>query len=107
MGDRVKDVRSTNRLTESPSCVVAADQEMTPNLKRILREAGQVVPESKLIFELNMDHPLVNRLMIESNEAVFEKRATLMHMQALLLSGEELSAPDQFVKIMNDLLIEG
>ena len=60
-----------------------------------------------LIFELNMDHPLVNRLMIESNEAVFEKRATLMHMQALLLSGEELSAPDQFVKIMNDLLIEG
>ncbi len=107
LGDRVKDVRSTNRLTESPSCVVADDQEMTPNLKRILREAGQVVPESKLIFELNMDHPLVNRLMIESNEAVFEKRATLMHMQALLLSGEELNEPDQFVKIMNDLLIEG
>ena len=104
LGERVKDVRVTQRLTESPACLVADEHEMSANLARILRAAGQKVPATKAILEINPQHPIVLRL--GSEQARFTDWAVLLYEQALLAEGGALEDPAGFVKRMNSLLLE-
>ncbi|MGE3676718.1 MAG: molecular chaperone HtpG, partial [Burkholderiales bacterium] len=104
LGERVKEVRATQRLTDSPACLVADEHDMGANLARILRAAGQKVPESKLILEVNPAHPIVQRMKVE--ERRFAEWAALLFDQALLAEGGTLEDPAGFVKRMNALLLD-
>ncbi|MBL8385422.1 MAG: molecular chaperone HtpG [Burkholderiales bacterium] len=100
---RVKDVRVTHRLTDSPACLVADEHDMSGNLARLLKAAGQKAPESKPILEINPRHPLVTRLKYE--EAKFDDWSHLLFDQALLAEGGQLEDPAGFVKRMNEMLL--
>jgi molecular chaperone HtpG len=103
LGDKVKEVRVSSRLTESPSCLVADAQDMGSNLARILRAAGQKLPDSKPILEVNPGHPIVQRL--KPDEARFADWGNLLYDQALLAEGGQLEDPAEFVKRSNDLML--
>ncbi|EJN08807.1 molecular chaperone HtpG [Herbaspirillum sp. YR522] len=103
LGDKAKEVRVSSRLTDSPACLVADDNELSGNLVRMLKAAGQDAPESKPILEINPDHPLVQRLKYE--EAKFDDWSHLLFDQALLAEGGALADPASFVKRMNDMLL--
>jgi molecular chaperone HtpG len=103
LADKAKDVRVTFRLTDSPACLVADDNELSGNLMRMLKAAGQDAPESKPILEINPDHPLVQRLQYE--EARFDDWAHILFDQALLAEGGALSDPSGFVKRLNQMLL--
>ncbi len=104
LGERVKDVRVTQRLTESPACLVSDEQDMSANLARILRAAGQKVPAAKPILEINPAHPIV--LKLRNEDARFADWAALLLEQALLAEGAALEDPSGFVKRMNSLLLD-
>ncbi len=104
LGSRVKDVRVTHRLTESPACLVADEYDMSGNLARILKAAGQKVPESAPILEINPTHPIVQRLKYE--ERHFDDWAAVLFDQALLAEGGQLEDPASFVRRMNQLMLE-
>ncbi len=104
--DRVQDVRVTNRLTESPACLVVGDFDMGAQMKKIMEAAGQKVPDSKPIFEINVDHPLVQRLEKESGEERFNELSAVLLDQATLASGEQLPDPGAYVSRLNRLLLE-
>ena len=106
LGDRVKEVRVTFRLTSSPACLVADQQGMSANLERMLKAAGQAVPGSKPILEINPHHPLVQRLKYEADEARFADWSHILFDQALLAEGGQLDDPATFVKRLNELLIQ-
>jgi molecular chaperone HtpG len=103
LGDKVKDVRLSRRLHESPSCLVADEHEMGGNLARILKAAGQNVPLSKPILEINPTHFIVKRL--KPAEARFGDWASLLYDQALLAEGGQLEDPAGFVKRTNQLML--
>lgn len=103
LGTQVKDVRVTYRLTDSPSCLVSDEYDVSGNLARILKAAGQNAPEVKPILEINPNHPAVQRLKYE--EARFDDWATLLFEQAQLAEGGQLDDPASFVKRMNDLML--
>jgi molecular chaperone HtpG len=103
LGDKVKDVRITHRLTDSPSCLVADEHDVGGNLARILKAAGQKAPESKPILEINPKHPALQRLKYE--EARFDDWANLLLEQATLAEGGTLDDPAGFVKRINDLML--
>jgi molecular chaperone HtpG len=106
LGDKAKDVRVTFRLTDSPACLVADENELSGNLLRMLKQAGQDAPESKPILEINPDHPLVTRLKGEdATSAAFGDWAHLLFDQALLAEGGSLADPATFVKRMNEMLL--
>ncbi len=105
LGDAVKEVRVTHRLTDSPACLVAGEHDLSGNMARILKAAGQNAPESKPILELNPTHKLVKRLESEVEEAKFSDLAHLVFDQALLAEGGQLNDPASFVKRMNSLLV--
>ncbi len=105
LGDKVADVRLTHRLTSSPACLVTGEHDMSANLERILRSAGQHVPTSKPVFELNPEHPLVARLKEEGNEELFKDMAEILFDQALLAEGGQLDDPATFVRRLNELLL--
>jgi molecular chaperone HtpG len=100
----VKEVRVTQRLTDSPACLVADEHDMGANLARILRAAGQKVPATKPILEINPSHPIVLRL--EHEQARLADWAALLYEQALLAEGGVLEDPAAFVKRLNALLLE-
>ncbi len=104
LGDQVKEVRVTHRLTDSPACLVAGEHDMSANLERLLKAAGQNAPGAKPIFEINPDHALVSRLKGEPDEARFADWAHLLHDQALLAEGGQLEDPASFVRRLNGLL---
>ena len=104
LGDRVKDVRVTLRLTESPACLVADEFDMSANLARILKAAGQKVPASTPILEINPTHPLVVRM--QSEQDMFAEWAVLLFEQAALAEGSELEDPAGFVQRMNRVLLK-
>ncbi|WP_097461848.1 molecular chaperone HtpG [Mangrovitalea sediminis] len=104
--DRVEDVRATNRLTDSPACLVVGDHDMGAQMRKIMEAAGQKVPESKPIFELNVEHPLVKRLEAETAESRFNDLATILLDQAVLASGDALKDPGSYVSRLNGLLLE-
>jgi molecular chaperone HtpG len=105
LGDRVGDVRVSARLTDSPSCLALADFDLAPHLARLLREAGQDVPESKAVLELNPEHPLVKRLAGESDDAKAGDIAGLLLEQAEITAGAQLADPAAFVQRMNRVLL--
>ena len=102
----VAEVRITHRLTESPACVVVAEHEMGAQMRRILEQAGQKVPESKPSFELNPDHPLVQKLDQEPDEDRFADLAKVLFDQANLAEGTQLEDPAAYVQRLNKLLLE-
>jgi molecular chaperone HtpG len=104
LGERVKDVRLTLRLTDSPACLVADEQEMSGHLQRLLKAAGQPAPSAKPILELNASHPLVRRL--KSEQAQFDDWLLLLVDQAVLAEGGQLDEPGAFVRRMNALLLD-
>ena len=103
LGDKVKDVRVTHRLTDSPSCLVSDDYDPSGNLARMLKAAGQQVPNTKPILEINPTHPAVMRLKYE--ETRFDDWAALLFEQATLAEGGQLDDPAGFVKRINDLML--
>lgn len=105
LGDAVKEVRVTHRLTDSPACLVADEHDLSGNMARILKAAGQNAPESKPILELNPTHKLVKRLENEAEEVKFNDLAHLVFDQALLAEGGQLNDPASFVRRMNSLLV--
>ncbi|MDH5591373.1 MAG: molecular chaperone HtpG [Gammaproteobacteria bacterium] len=105
LGDKVKDVRITHRLTDSPACLVADANDMSANLERMLKAAGQQVGGSKPIFELNPEHPMVARLKDESDDTRFEDWSSILFDQALLAEGGQLEDPASYVKRLNELLL--
>ncbi|HEX5345082.1 MAG TPA: molecular chaperone HtpG [Duganella sp.] len=105
LADKAKDVRVTFRLTDSPACLVADEHELSGNLLRMLKAAGQAAPESKPILEINPDHPLVQRLKNEDVASSFSDWSNLLFDQALLAEGGSLSDPASFVKRLNELLL--
>jgi molecular chaperone HtpG len=104
--DRVKSVRLSHRLTESPACLVADTTDLGSNLERILREAGQEVGASKKILEINPDHPLVQRLATQQDDARFADWAKILYDQARLAEGSQLDDPAEFVQRLNGVLLE-
>ncbi|MBK1887603.1 molecular chaperone HtpG [Marinobacter sp. DY40_1A1] len=104
--DRVQEVRVTNRLTDSPACLVTGDFDMGAQMKKIMEAAGQKVPDSKPIFEINVDHPLVQRLESEKGDERFNELAAVLLDQATLASGEQLQDPGAYVSRLNRLLLE-
>ena len=103
--DRVKDVQITNRLTDSPACIVADEQDMGLEMQRILQAAGQKMPESKPIFEINPDHALIKRLHGIQDDVRFEQWVVVLFEQAVLAEGGQLDNPADFVNRVNQLLI--
>ncbi len=101
---KVKDVRVTNRLTQSPACLVADEHDMGLNLERILKASGQAVPQSKPILEINIDHPVVKKLG-EAVDEQFEDWSHILFDQALLSEGGELEDPAGFVHRLNNMFI--
>jgi len=106
LSDRVQEVRVTNRLTDSPACLVVGDFDMGAQMKKIMEAAGQKVPDSKPIFEINVDHPLVQRLESEKGEERFNELSAVILDQATLASGEQLPDPGAYVTRLNRLLLE-
>lgn len=104
LGDRVKDVLLTNRLTESPACVVADENDMGLEMQRILQSAGQKVPLSKPLFEINPEHALIKRLHDIQDDTQFELWAIMLFEQAVLAEGGQLDNPADFVSRVNKLL---
>ena len=105
LGERVKEVRVTLRLTDSPACLVADQHELGANLERLLKAAGQKVPSTKPILEINPRHPLVQRLKYETDEQRFGDWSHVLFDQALLSEGGQLEDPATFVKRLNQLLL--
>lgn len=105
LGERVKEVRVTHRLTESPACLVAGNHDLSGNLERLLKAAGQKTPDTKPILEVNVEHKLLVRLKLECDETKFNDLANVLFDQALLAEGGQLIDPALFVKRMNSLLV--
>jgi molecular chaperone HtpG len=105
LGDRVGDVKVSARLTDSPSCLALSDYEMAPHLARLLREAGQDMPENKPTLEINPQHALVKRVETEADEGKARDLATLLLEQAEISAGAQLSDPSAFVQRMNRVLL--
>ncbi|WLF83900.1 molecular chaperone HtpG [Moraxella sp. ZY210820] len=101
--DKTKEVRVTTRLVDSPACLVTADGELSPQLLRMLKQAGQAVPESKPILEINPQHPLVQKLQGSSQ---FDDLANVLFDQAVIAEGGLPDDPAEYVKRINSLLLK-
>jgi molecular chaperone HtpG len=106
LGEKVKDVRLTQRLTTSPACLVGEASGMSANLERILRSVGQDVPAAPPILEINAQHPIIHRMLAEGEERRFNDWALLLFDQALLSEGGQLEDPAAFVHRLNELLLQ-
>lgn len=106
LSDSVSDVRMTYRLTDSPACLVVSEDDMGMQMRRVLESAGQAVPESKRIFELNPEHPLVQKLNDEPDMDRFNDLAMVLFDQAMLAEGSQLEEPANYVSRLNKLLLE-
>ncbi|MDO8988008.1 MAG: molecular chaperone HtpG, partial [Sideroxyarcus sp.] len=104
LADKVKEVRVTHRLTDSPACLVAGEHDISGNLARLMKAAGQKAPNAQPILEINPGHPVVQRL--QNEEARFDDWAAVLFDQALLAEGGQLDDPAGFVKRVNQLMLE-
>lgn len=104
LGEKVKDVRATDRLTESPACLISDTFDMSGNLERILKQAGQDVPDMKPILEINPDHELVQRLAKMRSKEKISDFASILFDQAILAEGALPEDPAGFVRKINALL---
>jgi molecular chaperone HtpG len=105
LGDTVKEVRVSERLTDSPSCLVSDKNDLSLHMKQLLQSMGQNLPSSQLILEINPDHPLIKRLNHYDNETQLQQWAQLLFDQAYIAEGGQLDDPASFVKRMNQLLV--
>jgi molecular chaperone HtpG len=105
LGERARAVRATDRLTDSPACLVSDQHGLSTNLERILKAAGQDVPGSKPILEVNPAHPLVKRLKAETDDTRFADWSHILFDQATLAEGGQLEDPASFVKRLNELML--
>jgi len=105
LGDRVEDVRVTNRLTDSPACIVLNEHDMAMHMQRILKEAGHAMPSSKPILEINPDHPIVKKLDAEKSKKKFDDWSDILFDQAILAEGGQLEDPASFVAKLNKMLV--
>jgi len=104
--EEVEEVRTTDRLTDSPACLAIGEYDMGTQMRRIMEAAGQSVPDSKPIFEINLDHPLIQRLDSESDDQRFGDLSKVLFDQARLADGRQLSDPGTYVQRLNRLLLE-
>ncbi|HLZ61179.1 MAG TPA: molecular chaperone HtpG [Ktedonosporobacter sp.] len=104
LGERVKEVRTTHRLTTSPACLVVDEYGLDPSLKRLLQSAGQTVPIDKPILEINPQHPIIARMKQEQDEQRFKDWSYILFEQSVLSGGEQLDDPTGFVNRLNSLL---
>mgnify|MGYP003402239364 FL=1 len=106
LAEQIKEVRITRRLTNSPACIVAGEHDMTPQMERLMRAAGQAVPHNKPILELNPEHMMVQKLKTEIDETRFADWVKILFDQAVLAEGGQLEDPAVFVQRLNKLLLE-
>jgi molecular chaperone HtpG len=106
LGDKVKEVRVTHRLTDSPACLVVEDHDMSANLERLLKSAGQKVGKTAPILEVNPEHPLVARLKADLDNPNFEDWAWILFEQSTLAEGGQLDDPAGFVQRLNALMLK-
>jgi molecular chaperone HtpG len=104
--DRVEAVNVSQRLVDSPACVVTGEQDLTPQLRRMLEASGQKLPESKPILEINVGHPLIARLSAEADDTRFRELSNIVLDHALLAEGAQLTNPAEYVRRMNQLLLD-
>ena len=105
LGDKVKEVRVSHRLAESPSCLVVGEHDMAVSMQKLLKQAGHQIPELEPVLEINPEHPLVQRLKNESDETRFADWTWVLFDQALLSEGGQLDDPSHFVRRLNELLL--
>jgi molecular chaperone HtpG len=103
---KVEEVKSTSRLTTSPACLVVGQDDMGEQMRKIMQAAGQAVPETKPILELNMEHPLVAKLAAEKDDENAGRLASVLFDQAALSAGRQLENPAQFVQELNKLMFQ-
>ncbi|MBT4928498.1 MAG: molecular chaperone HtpG [Cellvibrionales bacterium] len=103
---KVEAVKSTSRLTTSPACLVVGQDDMGEQMRKIMQAAGQAVPETKPILELNMEHPLVAKLVDEKDDENAGRLASVLFDQAALSAGRQLENPAQFVQELNKLMFQ-
>lgn len=106
LGERVKDVVLSKRLSDSPSCIVVDENDPGIQMERMMRAMGQAAPEVKPILEVNADHAIVKTLENATDEAYISDVSEVLLDQALLVSGAELSSPTDFIKSMNKLIVK-
>jgi len=102
--DNVKEVRVTTRLTSSPACLVVGEHDLDPQLLRLLKAAGQPVPTTKPILEINAQHVIVSKILHEQDDQRFTDWASILYDQSVLSLGEQLENPVSFVNRLNSLL---
>jgi molecular chaperone HtpG len=105
LDDKVEDVRVTNRLTDSPACIVISEQDMAMHMQRIMKEAGHAMPSSKPVLEINPDHPIVKKLDLEKSKKKFDDWSDILFDQAILAEGGQLEDPASFVSKLNKMLV--
>lgn len=106
LSEQVESVRPSARLTESPTCLVVGDFDMGAQMRRIMEAAGQTVPKTKPVLEINPEHPLLKMLDTEVDEDKFNDLATILFEQAQLAEGGQLEDPAAYVQRLNALLLK-
>ncbi|MDC6484471.1 molecular chaperone HtpG [Methylophilaceae bacterium] len=106
LGDKVKDVKVTHRLTDSPSCLVVGENDISGNLERILKAAGQNTPDNKPILEINPEHKLIEKLKTFEGTDDFDEYTSVIFDQAMLSEGAQLDDPVNFIKRINRFLVK-
>ena len=106
LGDKVKDVKVTHRLTDSPACLVVGEHDISGNLERILKAAGQNTPDNKPILEINPEHKLIEKLKTFEGTDDFDEYASVIFDQAMLSEGAQLDDPVNFIKRINRFLVK-
>jgi len=106
LSERVEAVNVSRRLVDSPACVVASDQDLNPQVRRMLEASGQELPESKPILEINVEHPLVTRLSGETDDGRFGALSNIVLDHALLAEGSQLPNPAEYVQRINAFLLD-
>jgi molecular chaperone HtpG len=104
--ESVKEIRVSQRLTDSPACLVVEEHDMSANLARVLKSVGQDAPQTKPIMEVNATHPLVQQLENESDEERFGDLSKVLFDQAQLAEGGQLDDPAAFVRRLNSLMLK-
>ncbi|MEW8314888.1 MAG: molecular chaperone HtpG [Candidatus Thiodiazotropha endolucinida] len=106
LGEAVKEIRVSQRLTDSPACLVVEEHDMSANLARVLKSVGQDAPQTKPIMEINAEHPLVERLEGEQDGDKFGDLTKVLFDQAQLAEGGQLDDPAAFVRRLNSLMLK-
>ena len=105
LGDKVEDVRVSHRLTNSPSCIVLSEQDMALYMQQLMKQAGQEMPSSKPVLEINPSHPMIQRISDETDETQFSDWSSIIFDQAVLAEGGQLEDPSGFVNKLNTMML--